>query len=352
VIAGGRIYLTGDVGDELHVFALDLNGKSLWQTKNGPAWKGEYPAARASVTYSDRFLYHENAHGRVACLDAASGREVWSVNLLEAFGGQNITWGMSECLLVDDHAVYATAGGKEALLVALDKKTGALLWKTPPLFDDGSAESASYASPVLVEFGGRRLIIGCSLRHLYCADAANGTLQWTRRFPTTYSVISMVPALVGDGVFMTAPHGKGGKFFQLNAPALPGGVVEAKDRWSTPLDTLQGCVVQTGGMLVGSYYGGRKGWAALNAETGEVLYSLPDTTKGAPLVADGRIYALCEDGWMLLMEAAESQFNIHGKFRFVNAEQRDAWAHPVVFDGKLYLRFHENLVCYNVRNVN
>jgi hypothetical protein len=217
-------------------------------------------------------IYHENAHGRVACFDAASGRELWSANLLERFGGQNITWGMSECLLVDDRKVYATAGGKEALLVALDKKTGATLWKTPPLIDsggDGSAENASYASPILAEIAGRRLIIGCSLRHLYCADAATGALQWTRRFPTTYSVISMIPALVGNGVFMTAPHGKGGKLFQLKAPASAGGVIEAEERWGTPLDTLQGCVVQTAERIIGSYYGGRKGWAALNANSGE-----------------------------------------------------------------------------------
>jgi len=106
--------------------------------------------------------------------------------------------------------------------------------------------------------------------------------------------------------------------------------------------------VQTGDKLIGSYYGGRKGWAAISALTGEVLYTLDDT-KGAPLVADARIYALCEDGWMLLLEPGETEFKGCGRFRFVNAERRDAWAHPVLLDGKLYLRFHEKLVCYDVQ---
>lgn len=352
IIAGGRIYLTGDVGGELHVFALDLAGKPLWQAKNGASWRDPYPGARASVTFSDGHLYLENAHGRVVCLDADTGHEVWAVELLERFGGSNITWGLSECLLVDERAVYATAGGKAALLVALDKKTGTVLWKSAPLRDsegERAVESSSYVSPILVEFAGRRLILGCSLRHLFCADASTGALQWTRRFSTTYSVISMMPALVGNSVFMTAPHGKGGRLIEMKAPANPDAPVGAEDRWSTTLDTLQGCVVQTGGKLIGSFYGGRKGWAAISAQTGEVLYTLPDTTKGAPLFADGRIYALCEDGWMLLLEAGERQFTTHGRFRFAKADGRDAWAHPVLLDGMLYLRCHEKLVCYDAR---
>jgi outer membrane protein assembly factor BamB len=351
IIADGRIYVTGDVGEELQIFALDLSGKPVWKAKNGAYWRDPYPGARASVTYSAGHLFHENALGRVACFEAATGKELWAVNILEEFGGQNITWGLSENLLVDDKAVYATAGGKEALVVALDKKTGAVLWKSPPLRDtegEQPIENASYVSPILVEMGDRRVIVGSSLRHLYCVDAANGELQWTRRFPTTYSVISMMPALVGNGIFMTAPHGKGGRWFKLKPPASAGGKIEAEDGWSSTLDTLQGSTVQVGEKVIGSFYGGRKGWAAISATTGEVLYTLADTVKGAPLLADGRIYALCEDGWMLLLEAGESEFKTHGRFRFANADRRDAWAHPVILDGKLYLRFHEKLVCYDV----
>jgi outer membrane protein assembly factor BamB len=342
IIAGGRIFITGDVGDDLRIFALDLEGRLLWQAKNGAAWKDEFPGSRASVTFSEGRLYHENAHGRVACFDVASGRELWSIELLARFGGKNITWGMSECLLVDERAVYATAGGSEALLVALDKKTRAVIWKSAPLRDsegERAFENASYASPILVQLGAQRLIVGCSLHHLFCADAASGAIRWTRRFPTTYSVISTMPALVGDAIFLTAPHGKGGRLLRL---------ADGEERWNTPLDTLQGCVVQTDDRLIGSYYGGRKTWAAISAQTGELLYDTADFAKGAPLLADGRIYALCEDGWMLLLAAGEKQFDVKGRFRFVEA-QRDAWAHPVILNGRLYLRYHDSLSCYDVR---
>jgi hypothetical protein len=90
------------------------------------------------------------------------------------------------------------------------------------------------------------------------------------------------------------------------------------------LDTLQGGVVHWQGKLFGSFYAVRKGWAALDARTGEVLYDFPDAAKGAVLVADGRLYALCEDGWMLLLEPGEKSFVMRGRFRLVEARPREA----------------------------
>ena len=195
----------------------------------------------------------------------------------------------------------------------------------------------------------RRLLVGCSLRHVVCADADTGRIQWTQRMPTTYSVLVMMPVLVGDGVFVTAPHGRGGKMFQFVPPASPQALVGVQELWTSRLDTLQGGVVHLDGKLVGSYYGARKGWVALDAQTGGVLYDLPDTAKGAVLAADGRLYALCEDGWMLLLQAGEKSFEVRGRFRLVDARSRDAWAHPVIYEGRLYLRYHETLYCYDLR---
>jgi outer membrane protein assembly factor BamB len=351
IIAGDRLFITGDVGDELQIFALDLTGEILWKVANGAAWKEQFPGARASVTCSAGRIYHQNAHGRLVCLDARDGKELWSLNVLERFGGQNITWGLSECLLVDDQAVYVTTGGADALLVALDKQSGEVRWKSPPLRDaagDNTIENASYASPILVRFADRRLLIGCSLRYLYCADADTGAMQWTRRFPTSYSVIAAMPALVGDSVFMTAPHGKGGRLFQLQRPRAPDASIDVVERWSTPLDTLQGGVVPVRGKLIGAYYPGRKGWAAIDAKTGAVVYDAPQLIKGAALYADERVYALCEDGWMLLLEPTEEEFKVHGRFRVTEAAN-DAWAHPVIHRGRLYLRYHDALHCYDIR---
>ncbi|HUR56420.1 MAG TPA: PQQ-binding-like beta-propeller repeat protein, partial [Opitutaceae bacterium] len=304
------------------------------------------------VTFFGGRLYHENAHGRVACLDAASGQELWSVDLLARFRGDNITWGLSECLLVDERAVYATAGGRDALLVALDRLTGEVLWRSPPLFDapeKESLENAGYASPILVRFAGRRLIIGCSLRHLYCADAETGEIQWTRHRPTSYGVIAMMPVLVGNGVFVTAPFGPPGRLYRLVAPARPGETFGAEEAWSTGLDTAQGGVVHVNGRLFGATYPRRGTWVALEAASGATLFEAPELVKGSAVHADNRLYILSEDGWMQLFDITAGKFEIKGRFQPAPARDRDAWAHPVIHDGRLYLRYHDTLRCYDVR---
>jgi outer membrane protein assembly factor BamB len=352
IVVGEQIFITGDVDGELHLFALTRTGRPLWRATNGLAWFRPYPGARSSVTYSDGRLYHQNARGRLASYDASTGEELWSIQTLERFGGANITWGLSECLLVDDRAVYVTAGGRDALLVALDKITGTVLWQSEPLLDsegDQSVESPSYVSPILVQFGDRRVIVGCSIRHLFCVDADTGSIQWTRRRPTTHSVIAMMPTLVNDAVFLAAPHGDPGRLYRLLAPQRSGEPVGVTPVWDSPLDTGQGGVVHVGGRIYGSYYPGRKGWAAIDAGTGGVLYETSDLIKGSILYADQRLYALSEDGWMWLLEPTDRQFEIRGRFQFVDARERDAWAHPVVEDGKLYLRYHDTLSAYQIR---
>jgi outer membrane protein assembly factor BamB len=351
VIVGERLFITGDLDDQLHILALDLAGRPVWQATNGAAWKDPYPGARASVTFSDGNLYHLNAHGRLACLAAATGKEIWTLNVLEQFHGDNITWGLSENVFVDDRAVYITAGGADALVVACDKRDGKVLWQSAPLRStDGEQkiENPSYVSPILVRFANRRLLIGCSLRHLFCVDADTGKIEWTRSFPTTYSVIAAMPTLVGkDGVFMTAPHGKGGRMFRLLARREPAGSIDVEEKWTTPLDTLQGGIVHADGKLFGAWYPGRKGWAALDAQTGRLLYEARDLIKGAALYADKRLYVLSEDGTMSLIEPTSMEFALRGRFRFARAEN-DAWAHPVIHNGRLYLRYHDTLRCYDI----
>lgn len=350
-IAGGRLFLTGDFGAELWIVAYDLEGKEVWRTRNGDAWLNQYQGARAAVTVSDGRMYQENAHGRVVCLEAATGKEIWAVNVLEKYKGENIIWGLSECLLVDERALYVTAGGREALMVALDKRTGAEIWRSEALVDaagKGEVETAAYVPPILVSFAGRRLVIGHSARYLFCLDAETGARQWTQRRPTPYFVQAVTPTVVGDGVFMAAPLGAPGTLYRLKAPERAGGTVSVEVAWQSKLDTCHGGVVHVGGRLYGSYYPKRGGWAALDAATGAVLYENMELAKGSAVWADGRLYALCEDGWMVLLEPTEKEFVTRGKFRLVQAKDRDAWAHPVILGGRMYLRYHDTVWCYDV----
>ena len=360
IVVVQRIYLAGDVGDELQIFALGLDGKRVWQTKNGRAWIGPYPGARASCTISDGRLYHLNAHGRVACLDATNGTEIWSVNLVERFGAKVIHWGLSENLLVDGQRVIVTPGGSKALVAALNKRTGETVWASEPLRlgesnapsherlaePSGEFDSASYASPVLFKLGDRRLIVNCSLRHAFGADADTGQLLWSRPLITRYNVIANTPVLVGDGVFVTAPDSEGGKLYRLRAD---GPQMRVEEVWRTELDTCQGGVVQVKGALYGAMYRQRKDWACLDSQTGSVRFQLSDLAKGPLLYADNRLYCLSEEGEVALLNPTAKEFEVTGRFRLVSGRKSDAWTHPVISDGRLYLRYHETLFCYEVR---
>lgn len=352
VITGDRIFITGDIDEDLRIIALDLNGQRLWETSNGRFWRDPYPGSRSSVNVRDGRVYSKNAHGRLAAFDAATGKELWAVDLLERWGGDNITWGLSECVVVDDHSVMATVGGRQALAVSLDRITGNVRWISPPLPSDRpghEVDGASYVSPVLVEAAGRRLLIGCALRQIYGIDADTGDLQWVEPLPTTYSVLAMTPVVTETGFFMTAPHGKGGRLWSLSSPPTSGGRFSITELWNNRFDTCQGGAVAVGDRLYGSYYQGRKGWAAFDLRTGDTVYDAPDWTKGSVLAADGQLYVFSEDGWLRLVTPQPTGFQLNGQFRFTDQSVRDAWAHPVILNKRLYLRYHDRLVCYDIQ---
>lgn len=360
VIGGGRLYITGDSGEELHIFALDLEGKVQWKAQNGRSWRGPYPGARASCTLHADRVYHMNAHGRVTCLDAGAGGELWAVETLERFEGETTTWGLSECLLVDERRVYVTPGGRKGTMAALSRETGETLWATGPvLFEPEAGEdedsrsreqepidAASYASPVLVELDGRTLVIGCSSRHLICVDAATGRLLWKRPVPTRFLVIGVTPVICGGGVFMTAPDSPGGKLYRLS---VRGEQISAREVWTATIDTCHGGVIPRGSVLFGSWYRQYNGWGAVDLQTGRTLYRTDEIAKGSALLADGHFYCLSEKGLMTLVRADTESMRIVSRFRLADARRNDAWAHPVILDGRLYLRYHERLQCHDIR---
>lgn len=362
IITRGRIYLTGETNDELHVFALDLQGRRIWESSNGKAWDGPYPGARACCAYSAGRVYNINAHGRLTCLDANNGKELWALDAVREFGGKRLTWGIGECVLVDGARVIVTPGGTKALMVALDKKDGSIVWRTEPLRLRGTGDEAQqrltvpdeavdptgYSSPLLFSMNGRRQIVRASLRHVFGVDANTGKLLWTRPMQTTYSVIAATPVLVGNAVFMTAPDTESGKLFRL---VDNGSRIRVETVWTTPLDTCHGGLIYRDGALYGSWYRRNKGWACVDPRTGKVRYQTKDLAMGSVLYADNRLYCLGQDGEIALIQPTASGFAFRGRFRLTSEHTSEAWAHPVILDGHLYLRYHENLFCYDIKSV-
>ncbi len=341
IVTGGRLYVTGDVGSDLIVFALDSNGSGLWKIANGKAWKGPYPGARATCAFSQGRLYNMNAHGRVACVDAASGKELWAVDILDRFDAKNIRWALSECLLVDGGHVIVTPGGKKALMAALDKQDGKTVWTTPPLEGDRT----SHCSPILFRHAGCQTITNCSSAHGFGVDADTGELLWTVPLKNRFGTNISTPVYGSGSVYFVTPYTDLGRLYRLSADA---GGVAARHIWTCPLDTVTGCGVFVDGTFFAAGYKTSKWWFALDWQTGKIKYELKSLTTGAAIYADSRLYCLDEKGTIALLKADTDGFEVMGSFSIETGRYKDAWAHPVLLDGRLYIRHHDTLRCYDV----
>lgn len=344
IVVNETIYITGDVGEKLLITALDVDGSVRWRVQNGESWRKSYPGSRSAPTYDDGRIYHMNAHGRLVCLDAKTGKESWAVEVLERFEARNVTWGQSESILVHGSKVIVTPIGGKALLAALDKRTGETVWTTPALAD----EKVAYASPILVRRGGRALVVNAGSLHAFAADEETGKLLWKHRHPVPENVVGSTPVLVDDAVVITnsSREHSGAYLLRLNADGT-----EVEQVWVSDLKNGQGGLVLVGKRLYGA--NGRDssdGVAVVDPKTGTIETIDTDLSFGAGAYADERIYYLSQLGDMALLEPTESGARVVGRFGLVKPRRKDAWAHPVISGGRLYLRYADALYCYDVRS--
>jgi outer membrane protein assembly factor BamB len=333
IVANGRLYVTGDVGDDLVIRAFDLDGRPLWNAINGKAWKGSFPGARATCAVSEERLYHLGAHGRLACLDAASGKEIWTLNILDAFEAENVFWALSECLLIDGPRLLVTPVGKKALMAALDKATGKTLWMSEPLAGD----HAGYASPLIVTHEGRRVLLHCTNAHGFALDPDTGRRLWTLPMKNQYGTNVSSP-VYGNGRVHFAAAFITGACYAMDEARTP--------VWETPLDSCTGGGLLVDGLLYGGGYTKFKGWIAVDWRTGETKHALKELPTGSAVWGDGRLHVQAEDGRAGLLTP---DLKVVGQFKVTPKKVTDAWAHPVLLNGRLYARYHDTLECRDVR---
>jgi len=341
VISRGTIYITGDAEEQLFISALDADGKVKWKTPNGKPWVRSFPGSRSSCTYADGLVYHTNAHGRLVCLNANDGKEVWSVSLLEKYASKNILWGICESPVVDDGKIFVTPGGGKALMVALDAKTGKEIWKTKPLNKD---ETATYTSPLLLATSkGKQLITSCSAM-TFGVDAATGKLLWNYPHDIDMCIALTLACSRGKIIVPLASRQDISTF----ALTLDPQTNQVKRMWGNKMGNATGNPRCVSGKILYPSSRQPRGWHYLDDQTGKVVASLADLRAGASIYADGRFYALCSDGKMLLLAAGEKKLRIVSKFTFIE-KKKDVWAYPVLCNGRLYLRYDDTLYCYDVQ---
>ncbi|MEM9595773.1 MAG: PQQ-binding-like beta-propeller repeat protein [Acidobacteriota bacterium] len=337
-VADGRIYTTGLVGERGFAFALDLSGKILWKTEYGPAHSGSgYPGSRTTPTVADGRVFLLSSMGEAVALDAKNGKIQWSMNLLEKFGGENIYFGMSESPLVDGGRVIFTAGGKDAALVALDAKSGDVVWTTK-----GLSDGAAYCNPRIMEHGDHRQIVTLVKEHLVGLDPATGAVLWKTPNKVQYDIHAVSPLFDGDLIYVSHGYDQGGKAYRLAADGR-----SVKEVWTeADLDVHHGGPVLVDGRIYGA--ASNKTWHMLDVETGKTLGTLKRLGKGTLIYADGRIYGYLENSKVVLVNPDPKNFGVVSEFEIKKGEGHH-WSHPVISNGVLYVRHGDVLMAFDVK---
>jgi outer membrane protein assembly factor BamB len=349
-VAGSRIFILSNRGlDNEFVQALSVeDGKQIWATHLGPVGNPDqspsYPTARSTPTVDKDLVFALSSDGDLACLETASGKIRWQKSLRADFGGQPGQWAYAESPLVDGDVVVATPGGNQATLVALNKKTGAVVWKS--VVPGGDA--AAYSSAIVIEAAGRRQYLQFLAKGVVGIDANNGKFLW-RYDRTGKSVANMPTPVARDGYVYTAAQHIGGGLVRI---AGSGSDIVAEDVYFTrDLPNSIG-----GSVLVGDYlYGANgKGLVAADFLTGTIKWQAEGIGSGSVFYSDHRLYLHGEDGEVALAEATPDGYRETGRFtpsappkRARNREQ--AWPYPVVANGKLYIRDLTTLWSYDVK---
>jgi outer membrane protein assembly factor BamB len=338
IIAGGTIYITGDSTEKLEIFALSPDGKTRWKVGNGKPWKKPTPGSRSSCCYSDGLLYHMNAHGRLVCLDPADGSEKWCVDIMKKYGTRKITWGLSESVLALDDMVIVTPGSKKAMMVALDKKTGDQVWASQGTGKDQPA----YASAIVVDQGGTRQVVNCTAANVFGVDAKTGKLLWKCAHEMKGPQVLTSPSYAAGRIYVPSTFRSGAKSYCVH---MEGG--KGRVDWVVAAGDPTGSAIVTEKQIVVASSHKPSGWSCYDPATGKRLAQKGDIGYGAAVLADGKYYCLTHRGRMLLMDVATGGFDVISKFDFQSGK-KDVWAHPVVCNGRLYLRYHDALSCYDV----
>ncbi len=350
-VVGSHLYLLDNQGleDEGVVALHAADGRTLWRTRLGPVGNPKqnpnYPAARSTPTVDGAVLYALGSDGDLACLETATGQVRWRKNLRTDFAGKHGEWAYAESPLVDGEALICTPGGTEATVLALNKTTGAVLWKAAL----PEADEAAYASPIAVELGGVRQYVQLLQKGLVGLEAQTGRLLWRFTKPVSRFNANIPTPVAGADLIYAASAGTGGGTVRLR-PAATGVTFEELYFESKLPTAIGGCV------LVGPHLYGTTAQALLCIEfaTGRVVWEERAIGAAALCLADNRLYLHGENGQVALVEPSPEGYRERGRFSPPGRPARrnpmeKSWAHPVVAGGHLYLRDHGSLWCYDVR---
>ncbi|MAL85382.1 MAG: polyvinylalcohol dehydrogenase [Opitutae bacterium] len=343
-ISQDKLFTLGAFNKEEMLLAFSVNsGKKLWQLRIGElltnGW-GDGP--RMSPTIGENKIYALGGKGNLICVDFG-GKLIWQKSLVSDLGGKVPSWGYTESVLLDDGMVICTPGGKNGSLAALDANSGKTLWRTAE-FTDG----AQYSSPISILHQGKKQYVQLVMKNLVGISPQNGNVLWKSEWPGKVAVIP-TPLYADGKVYISSGYGVGCKLVEIGSNQ-PQDIYENK-----VMKNHHGGVLKVGNFLYG--YSDGVGWACQDFNTGELIWNEKKALgKGAIAYADNRLYCQGEgDGKIVLIEASPKGWNPMGQFVIQPQTQKRnpkgrIWTHPVICNGKLFLRDQEYILCYDIKS--
>ena len=341
-VAGDRVFLQGARGQTSVVIALNrADGKEVWSKALGPVEtkmrsdRGAGP--RGTPTVDGDRLYVLTENGDLACLKT-DGTAVWQINILKDFGGPQLQWLISESPLVDGPHLVVTPGGPGAGMVKLDKMTGKTVWTSKELSD-----AAAYSSITVADVQGVRTYMTFTASAGVGVRASDGKLMFQYPQAANRTANVATPVYSDNKVFFASAYGTGGGL--LNLTVQNGEVAATEAYFTREMKNHHGGMVLVDGYLYG--YNDLI-LTCLEFTTGKLMWRDRSVGKGSVTYADGRLYLQSETNMVGLAEATPTAYVEKGRFEIPD-KGMPSWAHPVVSDGRLYVRNQDTVLVYDIK---
>lgn len=336
-VTSDRVFTAGLVDGSLSVFSFDLKGKLLWKNTLGPEWNDEkkFPGTRSTPLIYDGLGYIASGLGMLYCFDTKTGKVNWTKNLFKDFDGSNVDWGFTENMVVDGNKLFCTPGGSNDNVVALDRTTGKVIWKSK-----GSGEPCAYSSPIIIERNGKRFFVTMSKRSIFSINIENGSLVWKQSLVGDSHANTPI---FNDGL-LCAYDGIGGVVWRISDDGL-----SISEAWKNNLIRLpQGDGVVFGGNLF-TFNSNKNQIYCFDWNSGVIKYSYPIKASIVTIIsAEGLLYCCnFNQGDVYLLKPNGSSFELMGKFT-LPGNQTEHCAHPVIKDGRIYFRINNMLFAYSI----
>lgn len=345
-ITNDRVYITGEVDSTAFLFAFDMKGKLLWKSAFGNEWVASYPGSRSTPTVVGDLIYVCSGLGNLYCLNAKTGKKVWSVDMKKDLIGRFTLFGHAESPLVDGDQIFLTPGGVNNNIVSLNRFTGKINWTCK-----GKGDIPGYNSPIMITLPSLKILVTFSSYHLMGIDAQTGKLLWAHE-QVNVPLAERKPGM-GDTHSNSAFYEKGFIYYVAGDNncgtklKLSDDGKQITQVWNNKaVDNYMGGFIKIDNLI---YTGSesKRSLICADASTGTVSDSLK-LGNGSMALADNMLYYYNQRGEMNLIKPVSAKMELISKFK-ITAGTKEHFSHPVIKDGVLYIRHGKALLVYDIR---